>query len=285
MNILVTGSNGQLGQEIQVLSAPYKFNFIFADVQTLDIVNEAAVASFFEQNSIDICINCAAYTAVDKAESDAAKAFEVNATAVGYLAKQTSLRKGKFIHISTDFVFDGTVARPLVETDNPHPLSVYGSSKLAGEKLAIEYCSDAIILRTSWVYSSFGSNFLKTILRLCKEKSSLSIIYDQIGTPTYARDLAKAILHIISDKSCMQQHGVFHFSNEGVCSWYDFAIAIRNMAGLQTPIYPIETHQYPTPATRPQYSLLNKAKFKATFHQTIPYWQDSLKECFEQIKG
>jgi len=284
MNILVTGGNGQLGSEIHSLAYRHSsFNFLFTDAAELNITDEVAVQNFFTENKIDACINCAAYTAVDKAESEKEMAFLVNAKAVEYLAKACAVNGSKLIHISTDFVFDGTIARPILETDRPNPLSVYGATKLAGEEFALQFSSDAIVLRTSWVYSSFGNNFVKTIFRLCKEKPSLNIIYDQVGTPTYARDLADAILQIVVDKSSLAQKGIFNFSNEGVCSWYDFAIAIRNLASLETPIFPIETTQYPTPATRPKYSVLNKQKFKTAFNQSIPYWQDSLKDCFAKL--
>jgi len=284
MNILVTGGNGQLGSEIRSLAYRHSsFNFLFTDAAELNITDEVAVQNFFTENKIDACINCAAYTAVDKAESEKEMAFLVNAKAVEYLAKACAVNGSKLIHISTDFVFDGTIARPILETDRPNPLSVYGATKLAGEEFALQFSSDAIVLRTSWVYSSFGNNFVKTIFRLCKEKPSLNIIYDQVGTPTYARDLADAILQIVVDKSSLAQKGIFNFSNEGVCSWYDFAIAIRNLASLETPIFPIETTQYPTPATRPKYSVLNKQKFKTAFNQSIPYWQDSLKDCFAKL--
>ncbi len=284
MNILVTGSNGQLGSEIRSLAGAFSmFNFLFTDYTELDITDEAAIQKFFSENEINVCINCAAYTAVDKAETEKELAFLVNAKAVEYLAKACNSNGSKLIHISTDFIFDGILSRPVLEKDTPNPLSVYGSTKLAGEEFALQFSPDAIVLRTSWVYSSFGNNFVKTILRLCKEKPSLNIIYDQVGTPTYARDLAQAILQITADKNSLSQKGVFNFSNEGVCSWYDFAIAIRNLASLDTPIFPIESNQYPTPAIRPKYSVLNKQKFKTTFNQSIPYWQDSLKACFEKL--
>jgi dTDP-4-dehydrorhamnose reductase len=284
MNILVTGGNGQLGSEIRSLANNFpSFNFLFTDAEELNITEETAVQKFFSENTINVCINCAAYTAVDKAESEKEMAFLVNAKAVEYLSKACTVNCSKLIHISTDFVFDGTIARPILETDIPNPLSVYGATKLSGEEFALQFSPDAIVLRTSWVYSSFGNNFVKTILRLCKEKPSLNIIYDQVGTPTYARDLAQAILQIVADKNSLTQKGIFNFSNEGVCSWYDFAIAIRNLASLETPIFPIETIQYPTPATRPQYSVLSKQKFKTAFNQSIPYWQDSLKDCFAKL--
>jgi dTDP-4-dehydrorhamnose reductase len=284
MNILVTGANGQLGCEIRSLANSFSaFNYLFTDSAELNIADEAAIQKMFAENKIDVCINCAAYTAVDKAESEKETAYLVNATAVEFLAKACAVKGAKLIHVSTDFIFDGTIARPILETDTPNPLSVYGASKLQGEKSALQFAPDSIVFRTSWVYSSFGNNFVKTIVRLCKEKSLLNVIYDQVGSPTYARDLAQAILSIMADKNSLEKKGVYNFSNEGVCSWYDFAIAIRNLAQLETPIFPIETHQYPTPAARPKYSVLNKQKFKTTFNQNIPYWQDSLKNCFEKL--
>lgn len=284
MNILVTGANGQLGNEIKNLAKDNcNHQFFFTSSADLDITNPSAVNNFFKTKNIQLCINCAAYTAVDKAESEKEKAFLVNAVAVGHLAKTCAAYQAKLIHISTDFVFDGTRAQPLKESDITNPLSVYGASKLEGEKLALEHLLTAIIIRTSWVYSSFGNNFVKTILRLCKEKPQLNIIYDQIGTPTYAEDLARAIFHITGNQHFLSQNGIFHFSNEGVCSWYDFAIAIRDFAALNTLIYPIETHQYPTPATRPKYSVLNKKLFKETFEFAIPYWRNSLRKCMDKL--
>jgi dTDP-4-dehydrorhamnose reductase len=284
MNILITGSKGQLGSELRLLASHFlQHRFLFTDTENLDITSADKVAEFFQTHSIDVCINCAAYTAVDKAESDKETAMAVNATAVGHLARACAKHRIKLIHISTDFVFDGSIARPLSESDPTHPLNVYGQTKLQGEILAMKYLPETIILRTAWVYSAFGNNFVKTILRLCREKPSLNVIYDQIGTPTHAGDLAAAILHLISDELYLFQKGIFHFTNEGVCSWYDFAIAIRELARLNTPIYPIETHQYPTPATRPKFSLLNKSLFKKTFHYEIPYWRTSLEKCVKTL--
>lgn len=276
--ILVTGAHGQLGTELNFLSSLLEtHSFTFFDSDNLDITDAEAVSNLLSKEKFEAVINCAAYTAVDKAESEKELAFRINGDAVGYLAKSCKQSGAKFIHISTDFIFDGTISRPLLEEDPSNPLSVYGASKLEGEKHAIENNPDALIIRSSWVYSSFGNNFVKTILRLCKEKESLNIIYDQIGTPTYARDLAAAILKIV-----MQQEwkpGIYHFSNEGAASWYDFAVAIRDIARLKTKINPIETDQYPTPAVRPKYSVLNKKKIKATFGLEIPYWRDSLEKC------
>ena len=281
--ILITGAYGQLGSELKDISQDFpSATFTYTDRDGLDITDVEAVAKFISEGKFTTLINCAAYTAVDKAESEKDIAFAINGTASGILAKACRNANVKFVHVSTDFVFDGTMARPLLEEDSVNPLSVYGSTKLEGERLVLANNPDALILRTSWVYSSFGNNFVKTILRLCKERESLNIIFDQIGTPTYAKDLARAILEIVTGKKW--KSGLYHYSNEGVASWYDFAIAIRDVAGLKTPIFPIETSQYPTPAVRPKYSVLNKKKFKHTFNISIPYWRDSLVNCMQIIK-
>jgi dTDP-4-dehydrorhamnose reductase len=281
-NVLVTGAHGQLGMELNFLSSLLETHtFTFYAHEDFDITDEEVVRRTFQEKKFGVLINAAAYTAVDKAETDKDTAYKVNATAAGILAKVCAENNCRYVHISTDFVFDGTLARPLLEEDEVNPLSIYGASKWEGEKLVMQYNANALILRTSWVYSSFGNNFVKTVLRLCKERESLNIVYDQIGTPTYARDLAAIILNIIQRKEW--NGGLYHYSNEGVASWYDFAIAIRDFAGLQTPIYPIETSQYPTPAVRPKYSVLNKRKFKQTFGLTIPYWRDSLKSCIDLL--
>lgn len=282
--VLVTGAHGQLGTEINFLSSLLEnHSFTFISHSDLDITNEVDVRDAFNTTPFDVLINCAAYTAVDKAESEVELAYKVNADGAGILALVCADNNCKYIHISTDFVFDGGTGRPLVEDDTTNPLSVYGASKLEGEKLVMNNNPDALIIRTSWVYSSFGNNFVKTILRLCREREQLSIIADQIGSPTYARDLAEAILDIIQRPEW--HAGIYHFGNEGVASWYDFAIAIRDMAGLQTKILPIETYQYPTPAKRPKYSVLNKRKFKETFNREIPYWRTSLENCIKLING
>ncbi|MFN8323200.1 MAG: dTDP-4-dehydrorhamnose reductase [Chitinophagales bacterium] len=281
--VLVTGAHGQLGTELNFLSSLLEMHsFIFVGHAELDITDAEAVNSFILSHQITSVINCAAYTAVDKAESEKELAYRVNAEAVGVLAKVCKQHNCRFIHISTDFVFDGTHSVPLLETDATNPLSVYGASKLKGEENALANNAEAVIIRTSWVYSSFGNNFVKTILRLCKERDSLNIIFDQIGTPTYARDLAAAILQIIQQAEW--KPGIYHYSNEGVAGWYDFAIAIRDIAGLKTKIAPIETHQYPTPAVRPKYSVLNKKKIKDAFGLEIPYWRNSLMQCMNLLK-
>ncbi len=280
--ILVTGAHGQVGTELNFLSSLLEnLSFTFVDRVALDITDFDAVTKFLSNGNFGVLINCAAYTTVDKAESEAELAFKINADGVGILAKTCKDFHCKFIHISTDFIFDGNTSIPLLEDQSTNPLSVYGASKLAGEKLALENNPDTIIIRTSWVYSSFGNNFVKTILKLCKERESLNIIYDQIGTPTYARDLAAAILKIVQQETW--KPGVYNYSNEGVASWYDFAIAVRDMAGLKTKLSPIETSQYPTPAVRPKYSVLNKKKIKEAFGFEIPYWRDSLHKCMGLI--
>jgi dTDP-4-dehydrorhamnose reductase len=285
-NILVTGANGQLGSEIRELEASYpQHHFFFTDVDTLDITDKKAIALFIRENKITAIINCAAYTAVDKAESEPKLADKINHLAVQHLAEAAKMYYCKFIHISTDYVFDGTNYKPYTEIDKPNPQSVYGSTKLAGE-LALQKINpeNTIIIRTSWVYSSFGNNFVKTMLRLGNEKEELGVIYDQIGTPTYAGDLAKTILEIFP-KVKNEEVEIFHYANEGICSWYDFAKAIFEYTKTNCNVNPISTAQYPTAATRPHYSLLDKSKIKADFNVDIPYWKDSLKICLLKIKS
>jgi dTDP-4-dehydrorhamnose reductase len=282
--ILVTGAGGQLGSEIRLLSAHYPDRvFVFTDYKELDITDRDAVLAFAGSAGFHAIINCAAYTAVDRAESEKDKAYLINEAGARHLAEAAALSGAKFVHISTDFIFDGTLGRPILEEDRPNPLSVYGASKLAGELAVQDANPDSLIFRTSWVYSSFGANFVKTMLRLCGERESISVIYDQIGTPTYARDLAAVILGALDTAIDKKVCGTFNYSNEGVASWYDFAIAVRDMAGLKTSIIPIETAQYPTPAARPKYSVFNKKKIKDTFGMEIPYWRDSLRACMKEI--
>lgn len=281
--ILVTGAHGQLGMELNFLSSLLETHeFVFVSHADFDITDEPFVTRYIASGNFTEVINCAAYTAVDKAESERDMAYKVNATGAANLAKACRQYGVKFIHFSTDFVFDGTHSVPYTEDDTTAPLSVYGASKLEGEKLVLQHNPDALIIRTSWVYSSFGNNFVKTILRLCRERESLNVIFDQVGTPTYARDLAATVISII--KQQQWSPGIYNYSNEGVTSWYDFAIAIRDMAGLTTRIAPIETSQYPTPATRPKYSVLNKKKIKAAYALDIPYWRDSLAACIKLLK-
>ncbi len=279
--ILVTGAAGQLGSEIRAI-APSE-GYIFTDRSDLDISDKEAMALFIDLNDIDTIINCAAYTAVDKAEEDVENADLINHIAVKHMAEIAKEKNIKLIHISTDYVFDGTNYKPYTEEDSPNPTGIYGKTKLAGEKAILEIApKNAIIIRTSWVYSGYGNNFVKTMLRLGKEKEQLGVIYDQIGTPTYAADLAAAILAILP-KIDNSKPEIYHYSNEGAISWYDFAKEIMKMAKLSCQINPIETWQYPTPAKRPHYSLLNKAKIKKDFDVTIPYWKDSLSACLTKL--
>ena len=282
-NILVTGSNGQLGSEIKELSNQFPANYFFTDRELLDITKQDQIANFINNNNIDTIINCAAYTAVDKAESEEELADKINHLSVKYLAHIAKERDIKLIHISTDYVFDGKNYKPYTEDDAVSPNGVYGRTKLDGEKVLQEINpKNAIIIRTSWVYSSYGANFVKTMLRLGKEKEQLGVIFDQIGSPTYARDLAKAILEMLP-KIKNEKVAIYNYSNEGVLSWYDFAKEIMHMAKLDCQINPIETKEYPTPAKRPHYSLLNKSKIKKEFNITIPYWKDSLDECLRKM--
>ncbi len=285
-NILVTGANGQLGTELSILSRKHaQHHFTFTDVSELDITNARAVEDFFQGNSFDVCVNCAAYTAVDKAESDMEAAFKLNAEASQNLARASAKHNVKLIHISTDFVFDGRKSKPYVEDDLPSPLNIYGKSKWRGEEACVKEYPGCIIIRTSWLYSPFGNNFVKTVQRLCSERKEVGIIYDQIGTPTYAHDLAVAILAIIEKLPSPEAQGIFHFSNEGVCSWYDFAEAIKNLSGLTCRLKPLETSEYPTPAKRAAYTVMNKKKIKQTFGLEIPHWQESLAACINRMKN
>ena len=280
-NILVTGSKGQLGSEIRELSSQYKYHFLFTDRSELDITNAQDIKNYIDSNNINTIINCAAYTAVDKAEEDQVNADKINHLAVKHLAQITKEKNIKLIHISTDYVFDGENFKPYTEDDRTNPNGVYGKTKLDGEKAMQEINpSNSIIIRTSWVYSSFGNNFVKTMLRLGKERDSLGVIFDQVGTPTYARDLAKAILDIIPNIK-NENVEIYNYSNEGVLSWYDFAKEIMRMAKLDCSINPIESSEYPTPAKRPHFSLLNKSKIKKEFNLTIPFWKDSLDQCLK----
>ena len=282
MNILITGCNGQLGNKMQLLEKDFSEHQWFnTDVEELDITDQLAIEQFIQENQIDGIVNCAAYTAVDKAESNKELCTSLNTVAPAYLAAAVDKRGGWMIQISTDYVFDGTKHTPYVETDTPCPDSVYGSTKLAGEFGVQKFCRRSMIIRTAWLYSTFGNNFVKTMLRLGKEKTELGVIFDQIGTPTYARDLAKAIMAAIAQGI---QPGVYHFSNEGVISWYDFTKAIHRIAGITScHVRPLHTAEYPTPAKRPAYSVLDKTKIKETYNIEIPYWEESLKECIEKL--
>ena len=284
-SVLVTGANGQLGSELQVLANEHTtLEFTFAERSDLDLGSTASIETFFEGKAFDVIINCAAYTAVDKAESDEEMAYAINHKAVETLAHIAKKHDIALIHISTDYVFDGSNFKPYAENDPTNPQSVYGASKLAGEE-AMQSINpkNSLIIRTSWVYSSFGNNFVKTMLRLGRERDELGVIFDQVGTPTYARDLASAILNIIAQLE-NDDVKIMHYSNEGVCSWYDFAIAIFEMQSITCKVNPIETKAYPTPATRPHYSLLNKAKIKTDYSLTIPYWRDSLRQVLQLME-
>lgn len=282
MNILITGCNGQLGNEIQILEEVNpQHTFFNTDVSELDITNQLAIDQFIQENKIDGIINCAAYTAVDKAESNKQLCTALNAEAPAYLAMSIEKRGGWIVQVSTDYVFDGTKHTPYVETDTPCPDSVYGSTKLAGEIAVQKLCKKTMIIRTAWLYSTFGNNFVKTMIRLGKEKSELGVIFDQIGTPTYARDLAVAIMTAVN-KGIVP--GTYHFSNEGVISWYDFTKAIHRIAGINgCHVKPLHTAEYPTPANRPHYSVLDKTKIKNTYDIEVPYWEESLQECIKEL--
>lgn len=293
MRILVTGACGQLGNEMQLQAQSHpEFTWFFTDVVStdgnamaispLDITDRAAITTFVDVHAIDIIVNCAAYTAVDRAESDEEKARLLNATAPGYLANAVEHRGGQLIQISTDYVFDGTAHTPYTEEQLTCPASAYGRTKLAGEQAVLAANPSAMIIRTAWLYSTFGNNFVKTMLRLGGEKEQLGVIFDQIGTPTYARDLAQAIFAIIGKGVTP---GIYHYTNEGVTSWYDFARAIHYLADIKgCQVRPLHTSEYPTPATRPHYSVLDKTKIKQTFGLEIPHWYDSLAACVALLK-
>lgn len=284
MNILVTGSNGQLGSELQTTSSNYNYNFFFTCKEDLDISDEESLQKFVLNNNINIIINCAAYTAVDLAEKEQKLADKINHLAVKNLANISKNNDIKLIHISTDYVFDGKNYKPYSEKDNTNPQNVYGQSKFTGENALLNaHVKNSIIIRTSWVFSSFGNNFVKTMLKLGKDKESLGVIVDQIGSPTYALHLARTILDIIPLIN-NQQTQIYNYSNEGVLSWYDFAKEIMKMAKIKCKINPIETKEYPTAATRPHFSILNKSKIKEEFGIEIPYWKDGLDECLKKLE-
>jgi dTDP-4-dehydrorhamnose reductase len=282
MNILITGCNGQLGNEMQLLEASHPQHTYFnTDVAELDITNQDAIEAFVNDNQIDGIVNCAAYTAVDKAEENEELCTKLNAEAPAYLAAAIGKRGGWMIQISTDYVFDGTQHTPYTEEVDTCPNSVYGKTKLVGELNVQKFCSQSMIIRTAWLYSTFGNNFVKTMIRLGKEKPELGVIFDQIGTPTYARDLAVAIFAAIEQGIVP---GVYHFSNEGVISWYDFTKAIHRIAGITTcHVRPLHTSEYPTPAKRPHYSVLDKTKIKQTYNIEVPYWEESLADCIAKL--
>lgn len=282
MNILITGCNGQLGNEMQLLEKENpQHQYFNTDVAQLDITNPEAIEEFVSNNAIDIIVNCAAFTAVDKAESSQELCHLLNAKAPEYLAAAVAKRGGYLVQVSTDYVFDGTNHTPYTEDEATCPNSVYGSTKLEGEKLAMAACANTMIIRTAWLYSTFGNNFVKTMIRLGLEKPELGVIFDQIGTPTYAGDLAAAIMAAINHGIVP---GIYHFSNEGVISWYDFTKAIHRIAGITScHVKPLHTAEYPTPAARPHYSVLDKTKIKQTYGIEIPYWEESLEKCVAKL--
>jgi dTDP-4-dehydrorhamnose reductase len=284
LNILVTGSDGQLGNSIRRLDTSYpNYNFIFTDIAELDITKENEVRGFISQHKIKCIINAAAYTAVDKAEEEPEIANLINGEAPAILARAIRDVDGLLIHISTDYIFDGKAYQPIIEKDIPAPISAYAHSKWLGEKLITDEKCNSIILRTSWLYSEFGHNFVKSMIRLGREREELKVVFDQIGTPTYAGDLAKIILDLLPEWVKNSNTKIYHYSNEGVASWYDFAITVLRFAGITCNVLPIETKDYLLPAKRPFYSLMNKEKIKTRFGITIPHWQDSLNICVNNI--
>lgn len=284
MNILITGCNGQLGSEIRLLENNYpQYTFFNTDKDELDITNQLAVNDFINRHEIDGVVNCAAYTAVDKAETNQKLCTALNTEAPAYLAATIDKRGGWIVQVSTDYVFNGKKFTPYVETDTPCPDSVYGSTKLAGEFGVGKFCKRAMIIRTAWLYSTFGNNFVKTMLRLGSEREEIGVVFDQIGTPTYAYDLAVTILTAVENGV---KPGVYHYSNEGACSWYDFTKAIHRIAGITScHVKPLHTAEYPTAAKRPAYSVLDKTKIKETYGMEIPYWEDSLAKCIKSLAG
>lgn len=281
IKILITGSNGQLGNQFKELSASYHgYDFIFTDLPELDITSEHALNSFLSDLKPDWVINCAAYTAVDKAETESDLAHKINAEAASLLARVSDQFRARLIHISTDYVFDGTRSRPYKEEQEKNPQGVYAQTKSLGEELVIVNNPRSVIIRTSWLYSIYGQNFLKTIIRLASEKGKLRVVADQVGTPTWAGDLVNAIMTLINKDI---QPGIYHYSNEGVCSWYDFAKAIVELHGLNAQVEPISTKDYSTAAPRPYYSVLDKTLIKITAELEIPHWRDSLTECLRQL--
>ena len=283
MNILVTGANGQLGNEMQVLAKEnLQHTYFFTDVQELDICDEQAVYAYVSEHKIDVIVNCAAYTAVDKAEYDAEFCDKLNNVAPGYLARAAQANGAAMIQVSTDYVFDGTAHIPYTEDQPTCPTSVYGSTKLTGEQHGMNHCETSMVIRPAWLYPIYGNNFVKTMIRLGRERESLGVIFDQIGTPTYANDLALAIFAALN-KGIVR--GIYHFSDEGVCSWYDFTIAIHRLAGITScKVKPLHTADYPAKAPRPHYSVLDKTKIKETFGIEIPHWEESLKRCINQLR-
>lgn len=282
-SILVLGASGQLGQELRVAAEGSAQHYTFASRSELDVTDQLAIRHFVQDHHIDTIINCSAYTAVDRAEDEPEEADRINHQAVAALAALAKAQVLYLIHISTDYVFAGDSHRPITEEETPRPQSVYGRTKLLGEDAIRRTGCRALILRTSWLYSTYGANFLKTMCRLMQERQELSIVFDQIGTPTYARDLARFIVSYLEQDKGTRQEGTYHFSDEGVASWYDFAEAIRHRMGYSCQLHPIRSEQFPTKATRPSYSVLDKAKLKRDFGITLPHWQTSLEDCLNQL--
>jgi len=285
MNILVTGANGQLGTHMRLKSASSCHRYFYTDIEELDITDLQAIQSFVKDNSIQAIVNCAAYTNVDKAESDEESADRINHVAVGYMADTMASAGGLLIHVSTDYVFGGTFYNvPISEDAITNPTGAYGRTKLAGEKAVLSSGCRHIMLRTAWLYSEYGKNFCKTMLNLTANKPQLTVVFDQVGTPTYAGDLASVIQIILEKRLDTGNEGIYHFTNEGVCSWYDFTKEIARQAGhKECDIQPCHSNEYPTPVIRPSYSVLDKTKFKQTFHLPIPYWVDSLSVCLKGL--
>lgn len=284
MKVLVTGCYGQLGNSLKrEFDTDPSIEAVYTDYDSLDITNRDAVSKFLEENKFDVVVNCAAYTAVDRAETDDLKASALNTRAVGNIGEAAAKAGTKVVHISTDYVFSGQGFRPYEENDEPYPQGIYGRTKLEGEGLLSSFCRDALIIRTAWLYSEFGNNFVKTMLRLGEESPEIKVVCDQIGTPTYAGDLAAAIHAVITHPDW--KPGIYHYSDEGAASWYDFAKSIFEIAGKDVKVTPVPTSEYPTPAKRPYYSVLSKGKIKRTYGIEIPYWRDSLAKCMERLEA
>jgi dTDP-4-dehydrorhamnose reductase len=285
LNILVTGANGQLGNEMRLLGATSKNNYIFTDVTELNITDKAAISAMVKEHRIQVIINCAAYTNVDKAEDDEATADLLNHTAARYLAEAAKEADAVLIHVSTDYVFHGDKNVPYTEDEPTSPLGVYGRTKLAGEQAIQQSGCRYLIFRTAWLYSSFGNNFVKTMRRLTSERDTLNVVFDQVGSPTFAGDLARAIFEVVEKEAYVGTEGIYHYSNEGVCSWYDFAVEISNLSHTRCDIRPCHSDEFPSKVTRPSYSVLDKTKLKKTFGIVVPHWKESLVKCIEQLNA
>ncbi len=285
LNILVTGANGQLGNEMRLLGATSKNNYIFTDVTELNITDKGAISAMVKEHRIQVIINCAAYTNVDKAEDDEATADLLNHTAARYLAEAAKEADAVLIHVSTDYVFHGDKNVPYTEDEPTSPLGVYGRTKLAGEQAIQQSGCRYLIFRTAWLYSSFGNNFVKTMRRLTSERDTLNVVFDQVGSPTFAGDLARAIFEVVEKEAYVGTEGIYHYSNEGVCSWYDFAVEISNLSHTRCDIRPCHSDEFPSKVTRPSYSVLDKTKLKKTFGIVVPHWKESLVKCIEQLNA